>query len=731
MDGMQWIRWLAAVLVVGGTAAGALAESPPKDSDLYRHPLCKAGEVDGKLLAFDLKNASDGSRYAVEESVVMAEGGEKVHQSGLAKLERRPLSAEEAELYRWEKEMERDPLEDDVVQKSATKIGEALEEALATAAETELLDVLVRLERPAEEPLFVQLERLVALGVIETKHDYESSRANLLAARRETVRQAQDPIVSLIEQLGGEVLHRCENMLCLAARLRPAAVRELAAREAVSRLDLDTEITEEADIMGDLIIRGTQIRQLIDSGYDGENGISTDVTFGVVEVNGFNDEHRGYRDGTGTSARIRGRYSCSTTSCSAIGDFGAPTSDHPMGVSGIIFGDLRDGQDPGVTNSTDRINRSGYAGEANGFLYDAENPSTSWQRAFDSLIGRNPVPRVVNMSLGDGANDPACRGESSLSRDANDLFESGILLFKSAGNTGHASTSDCTVTAPGSAIGVFTVGGHGTSTTGTETSVRSGNIYGDTARGGASSAEGKSRTIIDLTAYAHRRRMLDRNGGYGYASSGTSFAAPTVTAGAIDFIDFYKRTYSNLIDNPGILFANLLLMGDRQGESSKLTSGYSNLWGAGRFKMRKWDAAGLDAPTEWKTGYTCVEQGETVTVTVNSGNTLSTAVDDFKAVIFWYDRRHETGGTIDDIDLVLKTTAGGILRSSLSFFDNKERVYYSGIGGKAVKLEIHGFNVTADNEGCGTNSMRVYYAMFYEDDARNDSDGPGTSIDPE
>ena len=67
--------------------------------------------------------------------------------------------------------------------------------------------------------------------------------------------------------------------------------------------------------------------------------------------------------------------------------------------------------------------------------------------------------------------------------------------------------------------------------------------------------------------------------------------------------------------------------------------------------------------------------------------------------------------------------------SSLSI-DNKERVYYD-VGGLAVKLEIYGWDVTADHTVCGTNSMKVYYAYFYEDSDRDDADGPGSEIEVE
>ncbi len=46
-------------------------------------------------------------------------------------------------------------------------------------------------------------------------------------------------------------------------------------------------------------------------------------------------------------------------------------------------------------------------------------------------------------------------------------------------------------------------------------------------------------------------------------------------------------------------------------------------------------------------------------------------------------------------------------------------------------VAVQGYSVTADNEGCGSNKMKVYYAYFYEDSARDDVDGPGSEIEVE
>jgi len=109
------------------------------------------------------------------------------------------------------------------------------------------------------------------------------------------------------------------------------------------------------------------------------------------------------------------------------------------------------------------------------------------------------------------------------------------------------------------------------------------------------------------------------------------------------------------------------------------------------------------------------------------------SVDAFKAAMCWYDRRiendinYQSGSTdiVDDIDLKLVRPSVGAIRSGVSSFDNKERVYHPDIGGMgALGLHIEGFRVTSDEAGCGTNKMKVWVAMMWEDSDRNDADGP-------
>jgi len=696
--------------------------------EIYEHPLMGVADVNGLYPIADIQDSPSGKRYAIEDTVILRDDGSDISESGLVEREYRQMTADEMDALAAHKTGLAAPVVID------PKIGAALEQALASPSDSPL-ELTLSIVIPEVEPLSVTIQKGIARGNIVTQRDVESTRQTLLAARRERVAAAQDSVAREVEARGGEVVGRCEFLTCMNLRLAAAQVRDVAALTAVGSINLDTQGVRDADITGTQVVQGSQIKQFIDATYDGEYSTNTDVTFAIIEFDDYRDEHLAFLDGSGVSSpRIHSRRLCTNASCSTTLNFPNPPlvpvdNAHATIDLGIIFGDLRDGQDPGQAAATARIDRSGYAGEAWGHVYKADFNIGAVQKALDDVVARSPLPRVINMSVSFDGDDPTCVGTTPINKDVNDLYELGQLVFKSAGNNGHATATDCTVGSPGAAIGAFTVGGHGNSEVGTESSVRTGSIYAASARGGSTS-DGFGRTIIDLSAFAYRTLLPAIQANNGYATAwGTSQATPTVVAAAIDFIDFYKRwNASNFIDDPGVLFANMLLMGDRQGAAAKLNTEFDNLFGAGRLKMRMATPAGLDAPASWKTGSACVGSGAVFTIPVNSGVALSATVNDFKAVVFWYDRGHETGSLISDIDLELHNVGGTTaLRTSANAWDNKERVYHSAIGGQTVELRIKGYSVTTDVEGCGTNSQKVYYAYFYEDDARDDADGPNSS----
>jgi hypothetical protein len=201
----------------------------------------------------------------------------------------------------------------------------------------------------------------------------------------------------------------------------------------------------------------------------------------------------------------------------------------------------------------------------------------------------------------------------------------------------------------------------------------------------------------------------------------TSSSTPAVTGSASLFRDWFHDVFGTAIDDPGILYANMLLMGDRTRESgSRMTLDFDPLWGAGKLRLRAFDGTGLDGPASWSTGSTCVDDGATVSVNVGSG-VLSSAVDVIRAVIWWYDGRYHDNVDNDNINLRLTYDSGGTnhLVAIGDTLDNRQRIHHvPTVSGVQYKIKLVGSDVTADNEGCGTNSMRVFYSYFTEDSAR-------------
>lgn len=720
------------------------AHTAPTD-DSYNHPLQPKAVGAGTAVPVPgQKDAPNGDRYVVTD--MRSENG--VRLSGVMTIPHWPLGAEEKQIL-WDQKLENGAA---FYQQSVgpdSVLGDSLVAVLSDYGNLGVLQVELRLSANIPD-LHNELESWIALGWIKTYTDVHEARQQLVLERQAMVAAHMSGLVDLVDSVGGQITRSGVNGLSATAILTPPQIAELAAAPEISRIELSTWLKLEGVRGGD-VLDGSQITQFVDDGFDGENsGNPWDVTFAAVDLGRPHDDHVGYRETSGSSSnRIRGRYICDGDGdCSSVSNFlpqSDPDGEHATAVAGIVFGDLRDGQDSTVTSTQARIERSGYAGESRGWLYDCTLSTASLRGMLDHVVGVSPAPSVVNASLSvDTAGDADCDGDTGMAADANDLYESGILLIKSAGND-PGSSLDCTIGAPGAAIGVFTVGGHGDGFSGGESDVRDDPIFYESATNIGSSyggthpatTEGGGRSIVDLTAFAYREVLFDTDGNYGNRMRGTSFATPTVAAAAIDFIDFYRHEWSNLIDNPGVLFVNLLQMGDREQENpalGPLLRRFDHLWGAGRMKMRKYDAAGMDTPWGFGTGFVCIDHDETYVFTLNDGNALSSDVDYLKVSIWWYDRRHEVNGTVDDIDLYVReigSQPGFDLGRSNDLYDNKERVFTYDVGGKAVQIDVIGSDVTTDAEGCGTNSMKVFYSYFYEDGDRDDANGPGAEIEAE
>jgi len=464
-----------------------------------------------------------------------------------------------------------------------------------------------------------RIEQATARGLISTRADYDRIRTEFGAEKQQRIAQSQLPVRDAITAMGGEIVAVYDNVWGLAARLTPTQIQRLAERPDVAFIDAD-QPGQNNEVTGIEVAEGSQLSQFTDASlspvYDGENpGGSYDITFAMMEAGEPDDTHVGYEEGSGyTTSRFRAKYRCDNSSCWPVSSYTSPIS-HTSAVAGLRMGDLIDGQDSGVISTSERRRRSGYANEGRGYPFNiTSNNTAGGTLALSNMQSLSVHPHVVNTSWGVPSYDGSCLGMSSFNAAANDLFENDTLPIVTAGNRKGSST-DCTIDAPASAIGVFTVGAHADTDTwfGDETDVRGAPIWSqisptvkESAMGGVSYSEGRYRSIVDLTAFGCRSKMFDSGGSYTWQDCGTSYAAPTVTGAAMDFVDWYKNEVNDDIDNPGLLFANLLLMGDRQSQSGKLTSRFDSQWGAGRLKMRRYDDAGMDGPWSWGDGWTCV-----------------------------------------------------------------------------------------------------------------------------
>jgi hypothetical protein len=710
-------------------------------AERFRHPLQALRRVSGPLPLFEAKDDPSGMRYVVGEGASIAsEGDSKARTtSGLYLASRRAMTEAERAA-----DAVRPP---DLVQ--PPKINPDLARAVAASPEAEI-DVVLSLAdtSPGIAPV---LERLIAEGAIRTHREYEEAGDRIRREGNRLIARDVAVVAGAIESMGGTVGYRCRSMPCLVARVPASTVGRLGTRADIVEIDIVREVME-AGMSGTEVRTGTQLRQFATAPFhfDG-NGVNEyyendNVVGAVLEAGGGYAHHDGFRELAdyphryASSAEASGRWLCITfgnlEGCGTVGGPPGPNnvpeypsvSGHAMGAAGLFFGDLMDGQDPDVVGPAQEA-ASGYAPEARAHLYWF-NSGAAAVLAFDhlaNLTSSQHVPDLITNSWGFTEN-PRCSGASETSRAANRLYRDGIAVFAAAHNLG-GSASACRVTAPGSALGAFTVGAHMWLDTpgidaATANTVRTAPIYdngdGLASSWGGNGAEGQGRSIVDLTGPGTR---TNRFGGI----CCTSMATPTVAGHAASFIDFYRATYSNFIDNPGSLYASMLLMGDRQGTSGKLLGSPDHRWGAGRMRMRMFNSAGMDAPWHWFNGWTCVADNEVVDFPIAEGAVLSRDVDVLKAAAYWYDTRHDGSdlsgatGTVANVNMRLVDAATDLtIVTDPDGFDNKARLFGEGVGGKRVTLRITGQNVLGHNDPvCGSDAMRVFFTHFAEDSSRN------------
>jgi hypothetical protein len=236
--------------------------------------------------------------------------------------------------------------------------------------------------------------------------------------------------------------------------------------------------------------------------------------------------------------------------------------------------------------------------------------------------------------------------------------------------------------------------------------------------------------------------------------NGSSASTPAVAGAAALVREQVIDEIGSNIENPGVLYATMLLLGDRRtGPTTFTTVGYDAVWGAGSLKVRMFNAIGLDGPAGYRAGSVCVGDGESVTVHIDPSGSggpeaLPTAVDLLKLVTWTYSKGHDNagsgsvGGIVPDVRLTLHRLVSPTLwvsDAADTSADNKKRIVkLGGVGGEAWRFSLTGVNVganTGDDKWptCAAGRVRVWYAWLYEDDAREPGEVPecvGSEVTP-
>lgn len=587
------------------------------------------------------------------------------------------------------------------------------------------------------------LEMGIVRGEVLSEADAALTREEFVLDRSEEGVEALLGLRKLVQACGGEVLWSHDTAMVLAAEVPVRCIDVLSATPEVASISI--EGTGEADAgytrtVPGSAIDGLELEDLLQSTPFYLDGYQGSANLGYTEWDGSRIflTNPGFNDAAGGS-RVHPMECILGTVCWDV-DY-EPGMAHPTGAVSIMAGDVTAGQDSDVTGAADRRKLSGVA-----------RGSEVWtvpmlvSADVDAVFTVHGSVAIAAASAGMSSADPLCEGRDGYSVAWNMWYEQGVALFKSAGNNTPSSTTNCTVSSPGAAIGVFTVAA----------STVDGSAAGDpevrddqSARGGTST-EGRGRTIIGITGptrmsfpYPHYAWPQDSSGvecHYGPDWDGvgcdnedfpqTSAATPAVAGGAELFRDWYTTEKSALMNEPGILYANMLLMGDRADvnatslpPATPLITGYDNLWGAGQLRLRRFDALGLDNPARYVTGKTCVAQGVATTIPMTPNASMPQNVGILKATAWWYDHRHDDALSVDNDRVRLEVLQGAGVVVTDNGTDNKARVSVDTlVAGAYYYLRMTGTQVTSDVEGCGADSIMVYWAYYWEDTRRDDAD---------
>ncbi len=681
----------------------------------------------------DTLEDSEGQRYRMEADAWQAEEGGEVHYE-LKLVRYTPhLRTFDEQARQWEVDTGgKSDLKGFLTQKrtaaiSSPKLSKGLQAWRAEAKADDAIEVVIVLEDspplrlPKVSPGLFDAEPALALEQLQ-------DRILTIEERKTEIEVLQQPISELLASSDARVLERYWLFNGLEARVSARTLEALAKDPRVRTLERREATTVDTNNLDDMR-EGTQIAQFHDGGFEGEtgSGASTinDIHLAVIDDN-VDIDHPAWDDWAGGPSRLVDVWRRSGGVWSSVSSSATATPSHGTKVAGLAMSDLMQGQDSSITTTADRDDRTGFAPEASfSFIEKSAGMTTSIEKAVDESVD------IINLSISSGY---SC----SLSHSTNDAVDqamlAGIFVVKASGsNGGGAGVASCNLGNPGAASGAFSVA----ATTRTAVPLYTGSLTGGSSHG----PDAAGRAGVAMAAPSGTEGLTTPQVGDTYGVFGATSAAAPVVAGSAavlkeHLIDVFG---ASLINDVGFLYAGMLVMGD--GETASGTAGagvaVDGSWGVGRLRARMFNAAGMDGPWRMRLFSRVIEDGELADdLLVNPDSSgvnqpLSSDVDRLRASVFWHEPNLEDS-TSDYATIGARICGGPYCYGSGSSTDSRQRLRLGNVvQGYAWTIKLEGYDVPDSNDSdyySGQDKRKVYVAMYFEDQDRDDADGPDSTV---
>lgn len=603
------------------------------------------------------------------------------------------------------------------------KVESELQAWLGQASADDEVDVVIvfedspALNLPKLGPSLFADEPALALEQLE-------DRILTIEERKTEISILQRPFQEEVASMGGKVTKRYWLFNGLEARMSAKALASLRTDARIRSIEKRVDPLLDVNNLDDMI-EGTQINQHHDANFKGEaaSGASniSDMHIAIID-DSIDADHPAWDDWGGGPSRLVDIWRETGGVWSTVSTSATTTPSHGTKVAGIAVADLDDGQDPSVTSQADQEDRSGFAPEASfSFIESSAGITDSIQQAVAESVD------VINLSVSSNYN---CDLSHSTNDAVDEAMLAGIFVAKSAGSNG--SGVGCDLGTPAAASGAFSVAPSSRSAV----PVVSGLVMGGASQG----PDAAGRAGVAMVAPAGTEGSTTAQAGDTYGSFGASSAAAPAIAGSAavlkeHLIDVFS---ASLINEVGFLYASMMVMGDGETGSGYATAGVPvhEAWGFGRFRARLLTGAGMDGPWRYRLISRTIDDGELADdLEVNpSGGVnqpVSSDVERIRAAVFWHEPNLEDSTSMHASIGSRICNAVGCYTSGTST-DSRQRLRLGNVaGGDTWTIKLQGYDVPASGDSdyfSGQEKRKVYVAVYFEDEDRDDGDGPSSDI---